>query len=385
MTPLQPIRDPGVRMRWARTTRQALLWLVLGGGVLAAHAQPATVPQPSDDEATWALQWENDLFARGRTDRHYTNGIRILRLRTGQTLAQAQASAGGWVQAYGSRTGGWLCRVGDCVPGQAQVAVDTYGAQNMYTPRNLRRAVPSLDDRPYAGWLYLGNRTRLMDLPDAQGEASRLQVLDLSLGVVGPSAGGGAVQRGWHRLVGAVAPQGWGHQLRDEPAVQLVYTQVRRLPLGPLVDVLPHWRLSAGNVLVSAAAGGQMRIGRDLDGFGHLEPMQSAIATAGTPAQSARRGSPLYAFAGFEARAVARNIFIDGNTFRDSPATRFITRQPLVADASLGVSMRIGSQWRISYAHIWRSREFSQDRPQLPGERLAAVQRYGVIQLQREQ
>ena len=51
---------------------------------------------------------------------------------------------------------------------------------------------------------------------------------------------------------------------------------------------------------------------------------------------------------------VARNIFLDGNTFRDS---RSVDREPLVADIQAGVALT-WRKYRFSYTHVRRTREF---------------------------
>jgi hypothetical protein len=69
-------------------------------------------------------------------------------------------------------------------------------------------------------------------------------------------------------------------------------------------------------------------------------------------------------FAGIEGRAMARNIFLDGNTFTDSPS---VDKKTLVYDANVGVSLTYGKT-QISYTLNWRSREFfAQDKSSLFG------------------
>ena len=61
-----------------------------------------------------------------------------------------------------------------------------------------------------------------------------------------------------------------------------------------------------------------------------------------------------YLFAGFEGRAVARNIFLDGNTFHDS---RSVDKELLVGDLQGGIVLT----WRgvrLTYTHVLRSPEF---------------------------
>jgi hypothetical protein len=61
-----------------------------------------------------------------------------------------------------------------------------------------------------------------------------------------------------------------------------------------------------------------------------------------------------YLFAGIEGRAVARNIFLDGNTFRDS---RSVDKKHLVGDLQVGFVLE-WTDMRLSYTHVLRTREF---------------------------
>jgi hypothetical protein len=69
-------------------------------------------------------------------------------------------------------------------------------------------------------------------------------------------------------------------------------------------------------------------------------------------------------FSGLEGRAVARNIFLDGNTFAKSYS---VEKKPFVADATAGVAMTYNKA-RISYTLVYRTKEFVlQDSPEIFG------------------
>jgi hypothetical protein len=69
-------------------------------------------------------------------------------------------------------------------------------------------------------------------------------------------------------------------------------------------------------------------------------------------------------FAGLEGRAVGRNIFLDGNTFRDSPS---VDKKYFVGDANIGVALTYG-RTQLTYTLNWRSEEFQgQDKPDIFG------------------
>ena len=55
-----------------------------------------------------------------------------------------------------------------------------------------------------------------------------------------------------------------------------------------------------------------------------------------------------------DGRAVARDITLDGNTFRDSHS---IPKESFVLDYSLGIGLG-GTGWQLTYSQASRSQEF---------------------------
>ncbi len=69
-------------------------------------------------------------------------------------------------------------------------------------------------------------------------------------------------------------------------------------------------------------------------------------------------------FTGLEARALAWDIFLDGNTFADSHS---VEKKDLVADATAGLALTYNNT-RISYTLVCRTKEFDlQQDPQIFG------------------
>ncbi len=62
-----------------------------------------------------------------------------------------------------------------------------------------------------------------------------------------------------------------------------------------------------------------------------------------------------YFFVGAQGRAVARNLFLDGNTFEDS---RSVDSKALVGDLSGGLSMFWGNAVRLDAVVTYRTEEF---------------------------
>jgi hypothetical protein len=78
------------------------------------------------------------------------------------------------------------------------------------------------------------------------------------------------------------------------------------------------------------------------------------------PRVSFRHNFSLFIFGAIDGRAVAHDIFLDGNTFRES---RSVNKEPFVADLSAGLGL-IAGRWQATYTQVWRTREFKTQREQ---------------------
>jgi hypothetical protein len=232
--------------------------------------------------------------------------------------------------------------------------------QNLYTPEDIKTTEVVADDRPYAGWLH-------GDLTMSARRGRTLTMATLSLGVVGPAAQGEELQRWFHGVIGSPIPAGWDNQLANEPALLLGLQRSwgdirppRPVPLlggwGVEWDLVPHGDLALGNVFTHAAAGGVLRVGHDLGP--DLGPPRIAPAAAGGDLGGRHKGFAWSVLGGVTGRAVARNIFLDGNTFQDSHR---VDKHPFVGDAWYGLTLAWGGL-RTSFIHTVRSPEFEGQR-----------------------
>ena len=305
---------------------------------VAGAAEPPLIECDRTTACEFQLYIENDS-AGGGTDRYYTNGIKfgggVNANRLIERLFQEPAEK-------------VLKRFLDN-PGDVHVGL--FLGQNMYTPKRITVSGPQPFDRPWAAWLYVGGV--------AQSVAkNRLQTVEFDLGMVGPAALGEEVQTAWHGIVGADRPEGWSNQIHNEPGVLLTYLEKWRFGNSTGLEVVPHFGGSVGNVMTLARAGGIVRVGRNMSGFG-----PDTIEPGGAMLQRVRLRDPQsqddrhewYVFAGLDARGVAHNIFLDGNTFRSSPS---VDRRDFVYDLKAGFSVRLPPA-RISLTQIWRSEEFT--------------------------
>lgn len=299
---------------------------------------------------------ENDSFAsKHSSDRWYTNGVKAM-----------------WTYQPGSTSGDplentpetlrplykWLKPLVGGSPDKLR-----FGAalgQNIYTPADIRTAAPQPNDRPWAGWLYASAIAQ-----SSQGRT--LTTLELKLGIVGPAALAGPTQKWVHEIVDAPQPQGWGHQLKNEPGFMLSYTKHLGLTLLPdRLNISPYLGGALGNVKTHVNAGVTVIVGNALrndstpgnigegDGDSLFDPT-GKVPTRG------RAHRAWYGFLQIDAKYVARNIFLDGNTFQDSP---HVSRRRSVGQLSWGVALPLGiihrdlSDLQLSLVQFVRTPEF---------------------------
>ena len=290
---------------------------------------------PSQNSNEFQLYIENDMWSG--TDRYYTNGFKFGFGTDTRTLADVLNAPSQSV-------------LRELTSGEGCVQLGVFFGQNMYTPRRIAVAGPQPNDRPWAAWLYVGGVAQRV-------EEKKLQTVEIDLGMVGPAALGRQVQTEWHKLIGVDQPQGWANQIPNQPGVLVAYLDKRKFGSRHF-EVVPHFGGSVGNVMTLARAGGIVRAGQNMTGFGPdtIEPGGAMLqATRVQTGESGKSGVEWYVFAGVDARAVAYNIFLDGPWFRESPS---VERRPLVYDWSAGVSARV-STVRLSVTRVRRSEEFT--------------------------
>ena len=310
-----------------------------GAGALVAllaaavgHAAPAA----SDMPPVISFQSENDLYGDGE-DRWYTNGFRL-----------AFAYPAGREPELFS----WIEKVLPGGPGLARSDAFFAIGQHMFTPADITRKRLLARDRPWAGWLYL-------EVGASGSKGPMQETLTLSFGVTGPASLAKQTQKLVHRLTGSPQPRGWEFQLRTEPTLQLFYERAWFLKLFDLgartvLDVSPRFGADLGSVFIDGNGGVVIRLGNFLPAA--LPPRINPSATgAGKILRPRSHGIGWYLFAGFEGRAVAHNLFLDGNTFAKSHS---VAKKTLVRELSAGIALSF-HRFALSYTFVDRSREFT--------------------------
>jgi len=224
--------------------------------------------------------------------------------------------------------------------------------QNIYTPKDTDRFDLILDDRPYAGYSYLSTAYHRKSISDKSW--SQMDSLEVQFGMVGPSSLGEQAQKFVHRVRALNRPNGWDNQLKDEPGLTLAFE--RKWLYHPTnrerfcVDAILHAGATLGNIMTYANAGLEIRAGWNIPKTFSV----SLIRPAGSNWTTNIAGFSLYLFAAANGRAVLRDIFLDGNSFRSSHS---VDKEPLVADLSGGITGKI-DRFSLSLAVTHRTREF---------------------------
>lgn len=328
--------------------RPGLVAVTLASLAAAAHACERPLPGQDPVHPAINVRVDNDTFGGQQQDRGYSNGFLVTlmssNLRDGQDPECLPAIARS-INRYLD----WLH------PGayEQMNMVLTVG-QALFTPANRKATALLRDDRPYAAILLVG-----VGYNARAGD--RLRSSQLRVGIVGPSARGRQVQNAWHEIIGKDRFLGWNNQLHDELLVQLLHERLRRwAPLrtqgGWGTDFNVHWGGSLGNRATYANAGAEWRYGLRLpDDFGSSPLRPAGENTAPVRSDMGPQAWRAHVFASVDARAVALDVTLDGNTFRDSHR---VDKRPLVADLGYGLVVMHGP-WKIAFARYHRTREFS--------------------------
>jgi len=298
-------------------------------------SSPAFATDKADDKGVWTLSYENDVFTG--TDSNYTNGVRA---------------------AYASpetRIPGWMEDAVDSVPlfdSSGHKRWEAAIGQSMFTPKNLTATALQTNDRPYAGWLY-GTVGVLSDT------GRRLDEFQLTLGVVGPLSRAEQTQKVVHRAIGSPIPQGWDNQLRTEPGIVLTYQRSFErslkwdMPFGTGMDITPGFGGNLGNIYTNANVGGFLRFGTDLES--DYGPPVINPNLSGSDFFKPNKDFTWYLFTGVQGKAVARNIFLDGNTFTHSHS---VDKQPFVGELQMGFVFSFLKEVRMGYTQTFNTKEF---------------------------
>jgi hypothetical protein len=285
----------------------------------AAIAQsPSTITLRIDNDAFdfWMLPWN-------RPDEEYSSGVHI---------TYDGGDAPWWSHRFLQHIARCTTSTRECRTGRAEIGQDMYTAA-----RSAENPQPAPGSRPNAGWLYISETARSL-------RPSRADELTLTLGVTGPPSLGEFTQSLAHSMAPAFnRPSDWSTQVRFEPGVIVRYEQRRAIGSGANhvigADLVPRMAIALGNVTTSGEVGLQARTGLHLRHPWLLDDGPLQIALVG----------------GVSGRAIARDLFLDGNTINPGP---HVGHEPFVGSGELGIEIRFRAL-SLAYRAVNDTRSYS--------------------------
>ncbi len=337
-----------------------LLALSLCGGVLWAQRGP---DQPADDSAveaaealigladgsdSWVptdlqlrdltLYWDNDgtLPRIGQdTDRFYTNGVGVEISMTpsfSDELASRLAPPDQWTAP--------------------RFGLGLAVKQLIFTSSDITDPNPPMDDHPYSGYLYFAFSFQRAD-------AEKRDHFELDLGVVGERSQAEMIQKFIHNAFpNQDDPQGWATQTANELAINFTYERTwktrRAQASGVEFEMLPALGFDLGNISTRAKGRITLRLGHHLpDDFGPASLL--GIKDHTVSANDWGEGDfSFYIYTTLGMDVVARDLFLDGNTFATS---RSVDSEPFVAQATVGIITRYKSLY-FGWSQTYQTENF---------------------------
>lgn len=262
--------------------------------VLFAFALIAPVVAAQDERGRpWQFYWENDIgvFTEG-TDQYYTNG---LRLSVGLKEDEEPQKVRDFRDWY-CRRSFQPCRRMESGEGRVVESLAFALTHQFWTPQVKTIAEPQPFDRPWAGYMYVSAIVQIVD--DTAEKEQHL--IEAQVGILGPGAGAAYVQTKWHELINSAKPLGWSNQLVNEPVLNLVYVQNRRVwTRGDNADLIVSPGGILGTLFTYPSLGFTARAGWNISGFPAMPLAPSAGSARARRSQvvgvlfSRRRGCAL--------------------------------------------------------------------------------------------
>ena len=217
----------------------------------------------------------------------------------------------------------------------------------MYNPKNFHDYELIEEDRPYAGYQYL--KTALH-----RREESQLQTLSLQFGFIGPSTKMEQIQNGFHELIGAPLVNGWQHQLKDEMILQLNYSYRKYFEIDQKNAFLPDIGFELGNASTKVYAMILYRFGNDTkNDFGTTGIDNTSYYKIPRTIEKIKKWRYDFQLS-CKTNFIARNIFLDGNTFKDSHK---VEKRSFVIEIGYGLNLGY-KNWSFGYLRKHLTQEF---------------------------
>ena len=280
----------------------------------------------SVESATWRFEFDNDVFFK--KDNKISSGWSLQKhsavAESWETLEDVPGFVRHWGKAIPTLTEeGLIYRAGIAI------------GQVIQTPGDLSRSDLIEDDVPYAGALTLQATWYAFNDKEFRGS-------EITVGVVGPASLAEQTQKMVHNVLpNSSEPKGWDHQLSTEPVINFNYMRKRKIwrwgnPADISFDTAIDGNVALGNLFTQASAALEMRFGHNMPkGFVYVpDPIGLSMHYLASLKPANPQAASYYATLVLRGSAFAHNIFLDGNTFRDSHS---VDKKPLVGLVIFGM------------------------------------------------
>lgn len=265
------------------------------------------------------FQSDNDSYLAQGSDRYYTNGLFLNYRFAMQDAAQHS--------------------------GLKKKIVEISAGQMIFNPRSGYRPEPATQDRPFAGYLYVGTAMSWFHTDEHMLKAA------VQLGTTGPNALAQDGQELLHKTFGFYEPAGWEYQIGNEAAVNASVQYVRLLQRAEnaKTDFSFEGYANAGTTFSGAGAGILFRAG-------NIEQLfNSASYDARIGNDGAAPKHELFFYAKPQLNFVAYDATVQGSMFSDnSPVTYGV--KPFVFAQQFGVNYSTG-RLSLDFNVIFKTKE----------------------------
>jgi len=298
-----------------KLTSQLLFAILLVSVTAIAWAEPKRAdeeyfnPPTSEvkEKSSWAIAFDNDILVPGSRDQDYTYGFNITfagKSVEDQFLSLHQSLD--WTNE--------LSGFDDFMDIGLHASKTEYGLFG-FTPEDISRSVPQLDDRPYASLVYVSSSREAYDRSREVSWQSTLTLGVLGLRIVGD------IQDSVHNIIDGSKPAGWDNQISDGGELTARYSISRQSLLHKSdsgFELKNTYQASVGYITeiswsLSARAGDiqtpWVSFNPELTSYGEKSIPNTKV-----------RITEQYGWAGISIKARAYNAFLQGQ-LRDSVVT----------------------------------------------------------------
>lgn len=258
------------------------------------------------------FQSDNDSFLAQGSDRYYTNGFFLY-----YRFAKDPSKMGP--------------RMRDKV---ANSVFTVELGQKIYNAQSGNLPDASYVDRPFAGYIYLGFTGNVL----YKNETSVR--LGARVGIIGPAAGGYAIQKFIHNTFGFYELNAWQYQVRNAAQLNLNLDVDKLIARSSAADLTFSGYLNAGTGFNAVGIGPMLRLGN----FNQLYQSVSTQSTASVTDNKLLHKTELFFYYKPQVNAVVYDATAQGNIFTSHPEPG---TQEIVGDINHFV---FSNKFGVSYA-----------------------------------